>query len=143
MPATCGSDDVAPRIITVGGNREGDRFTEASAGKRWLVEHGVPAERVVAVGDRQRHAESVDAVEQRMQAPRLVDRGRGHRPVARAAHPGDGHRPGHRRGDVADPAGAGGAAARRPQIRYIARETVAYLYYKVFGGSSDHGSNAV
>ena len=49
-------DDVAPRIITVGGNRAGDRFTEASAGKRWLAEHGVPADRVVAVGDRQRHA---------------------------------------------------------------------------------------
>jgi hypothetical protein len=32
-------DDVAPRIITVGGNRAGDRFTEASAGKVWLTQH--------------------------------------------------------------------------------------------------------
>ena len=33
-------------------------------------------------------------------------------------------RPGHRRGDVADPAGPGGAAARQTEFRYIARETL-------------------
>ena len=49
-------DHVAPRIITVGGKRAGDRFTEASAGKRWLAQHGVPPTGSVAVGDRQRHA---------------------------------------------------------------------------------------
>jgi len=43
-------DDVAPRIITVGGKQDGDRFTEASAGKSWLTQHGVPAARIVAVG---------------------------------------------------------------------------------------------
>src|SRR4051794_41241602 len=33
---------VAPRIVTIGGNRPGDRFTEASAGGRYLERHGVP-----------------------------------------------------------------------------------------------------
>lgn len=43
-------DGYAPRIITVGGNKAGDQFTEASAGKRWLVEEGgVPSDQVVAV----------------------------------------------------------------------------------------------
>ena len=42
-------DGVAPRIVTVGGKRVGDKFTEAAAGKDWLVGHGVPASDVVAV----------------------------------------------------------------------------------------------
>jgi uncharacterized SAM-binding protein YcdF (DUF218 family) len=32
---------------------------------------------------------------------------------------------------------------RTTEMRYIARETVAYLYYKVFKRSSDSGPNAV
>lgn len=44
-------DGVAPTIVTVGGKLAGDRFTEAAAGKAWLVAHGVPASDVVAVGE--------------------------------------------------------------------------------------------
>lgn len=36
-------DGIAPRIVTTGGNRPGDRFTEASAGASYLIRHGVPA----------------------------------------------------------------------------------------------------
>lgn len=42
-------DGVAPRVITVGGRLPGDRFTEAEAGKGWLVDHGVPADAVLEV----------------------------------------------------------------------------------------------
>jgi uncharacterized SAM-binding protein YcdF (DUF218 family) len=41
---------VAPRIMTVGGKAPGDRFTEAAAGRAYLVERGVPRADVVAVG---------------------------------------------------------------------------------------------
>ena len=34
---------VAPIIVVTGGNQPGDRFTEASAGDRYLQQHGVPA----------------------------------------------------------------------------------------------------
>jgi uncharacterized SAM-binding protein YcdF (DUF218 family) len=44
-------DGVADRIVTAGGNREGDNYTEASAGAGWLVEQGVPNEDTVAVGE--------------------------------------------------------------------------------------------
>ncbi|MEI8083719.1 MAG: YdcF family protein [Actinomycetes bacterium] len=40
---------VAPRIITVGGNQPGDQFTEAGAGRQWLIEQGIPQADVVAV----------------------------------------------------------------------------------------------
>jgi uncharacterized SAM-binding protein YcdF (DUF218 family) len=39
----------APRVLTLGGKKPGDRFTEAQAGKAWLVDHGVPATSIVAV----------------------------------------------------------------------------------------------
>jgi uncharacterized SAM-binding protein YcdF (DUF218 family) len=42
-------DGVAPRILTVGGKRPGDRFTEAESGRAWLTARGVPATAVVAV----------------------------------------------------------------------------------------------
>jgi uncharacterized SAM-binding protein YcdF (DUF218 family) len=44
-------DDVAPRIITVGGKQSGDITTEAQAGKQWLVDAGVPGRSVVAVAE--------------------------------------------------------------------------------------------
>jgi uncharacterized SAM-binding protein YcdF (DUF218 family) len=43
------ADDVAPRIITVGGKQDGDNTTEAQAGKQWLVDAGVPVARVRAL----------------------------------------------------------------------------------------------
>lgn len=39
----------AARVITVGGNRAGDRFTEAAVGRNYLIEHGVAEDRVIAV----------------------------------------------------------------------------------------------
>jgi uncharacterized SAM-binding protein YcdF (DUF218 family) len=135
-------DDVAPRIITVGGNRAGDRFTEASAGKRWLVEHGVPAGRVVTVETGSDTLESVDAVETRM-------RSRGWSTAVVVTDPWHALRTRAMASDqgidaVMSPTRQGPAVRQRStQLRYIARETGAYLFYKLFGRSSDHGSNAV
>jgi len=40
----------APRILTVGGKQRGDRFTEADAGQNYLVKHQVPAASILPVG---------------------------------------------------------------------------------------------
>jgi uncharacterized SAM-binding protein YcdF (DUF218 family) len=42
---------VAPAIVTVGGKRPGDRYTEATAGRRWLIDHGIPESKLVAVSE--------------------------------------------------------------------------------------------
>lgn len=42
---------VAPRILLTGGKREGDRFTEAYAGYRYLTEKGVPVDDLIVVTD--------------------------------------------------------------------------------------------
>jgi hypothetical protein len=44
------SAGVAPVAVTAGGVGEGQRLSEAEVGAQWMVERGVPAEAVVAVG---------------------------------------------------------------------------------------------
>lgn len=43
-------DGAAPLVVTTGGSRPGDRFTEAEAGRRYLVDRGVPESAIVEVG---------------------------------------------------------------------------------------------
>jgi uncharacterized SAM-binding protein YcdF (DUF218 family) len=135
-------DDIAPRIITVGGNQVGDRFTEASAGKRWLAEHGVPASRVVAVQTGNDTLSSVTAVQKRMHR-------RGWRTAVIVTDPWHALRTGSMAEDrgidaVLSPTRRGPAVRQRStQIRYIGRETLAYLYWKAFHRSADAGPSAV
>jgi uncharacterized SAM-binding protein YcdF (DUF218 family) len=39
--------DLAPVIVVTGGNQPGDNFTEATASANYLIEHGVPDEKVL------------------------------------------------------------------------------------------------
>lgn len=55
----------APRIITLGGKQPGDRFTEGQAGRAWLIDHGVPADDVIAVGEGNDTLESIQAAADR------------------------------------------------------------------------------
>lgn len=135
-------DDVAPRIITVGGNREGDRFTEAAAGKKWLTENGVPARRIVAVPTGRDTLSSVTAVHKSMQR-------RGWSTAVVVTDPWHALRTGSMASDrgieaVLSPTRRGPAVRQRStEIRYIGRETLAYIYWKVFHRSADSGPNAV
>lgn len=135
-------DDVAPRIITVGGNREGDRFTEAAAGKKWLTENGVPARRIVAVPTGSDTLSSVTAVHKSMQR-------RGWSTAVVVTDPWHALRTGSMASDrgieaVLSPTRRGPAVRQRStEIRYIGRETLAYIYWKVFHRSADSGPNAV
>lgn len=52
---------VAPRVVVTGGNRPGDRFTEAEASARFLTERGVPDGAIVQVGEGATTYESVAA----------------------------------------------------------------------------------
>jgi uncharacterized SAM-binding protein YcdF (DUF218 family) len=61
-------DGVAPRIVTVGGKRPGDRFTEAASGRDWLTARGVPGSAVVAVQSGTDTWNSLQAVDAAMDA---------------------------------------------------------------------------
>ncbi len=56
------SQQVAPRIVTVGGKQPGDRYTEAGAGVKYLVEGGIPATAISAVGRGHDTKQSLEAV---------------------------------------------------------------------------------
>lgn len=135
-------DDVAPRIITVGGNQVGDRFTEASAGKRWLIDHGVPARRIVVVPTGSDTLSSLSAAQDRMQ-------GRGWSTAVIVTDPWHVLRARSMASDqgidaALSPTRRGPAVRQRStEIRYIARESFAYLYWKIFHRSADSGPNAV
>jgi uncharacterized SAM-binding protein YcdF (DUF218 family) len=135
-------DKVAPRIITVGGNRVGDRFTEAQAGKRWLTRHGVPVGRITAVGTGGDTLTSVRAVSAAMAKRRwstaVVVTDPWHALRTRAMATDAGIRA------AMSPTRQGPAVrTRQVELRYVGRETLAYLYYKAFRRSSDAGPHAL
>ena len=136
------ADEVAPRVITVGGNQAGDRFTEAAAGKVWLADHGVPPDSVVAVETGGDTLSSMRAVSERMQeegwTTAVVVTDPWHSLRTRSIARSEGI------DAVTSPTRQGPAVRTRgTEVRYIARETVAYLYFLVFRRSADAGPNAV
>jgi vancomycin permeability regulator SanA len=42
--------EIAPVVVVTGGNQPGDRFTEAEASARYLVDRGIPAESILLEG---------------------------------------------------------------------------------------------
>ena len=134
--------DVAPRVITVGGKLEGDRFTEAEAGRNWLADNGVPADKVVAVPTGSDTLSSLSAVQERMQR-------RGWSTAVVVTDPWHALRAGSMASGtgmdaVVSPTRRGpDGRTRATELRYIVRETFGYLYWKIFNRSSDSGPNAV
>lgn len=53
---------VAPLVVTVGGKQVGDEYTEAEAGRDYLVARGVPADRILPVPVGSDTLQSIDAV---------------------------------------------------------------------------------
>jgi hypothetical protein len=100
--------------------------------------------KVVAVAEGRNTLQSMQAVHELMQEEGWESGDPRDRPVALAAHPHDGPRLRHRGGaDVARPGPARRCAPAARRSAYIARETLAYLYYKALGRSGESGPSAV
>jgi uncharacterized SAM-binding protein YcdF (DUF218 family) len=131
--------DVAPRVITVGGGQPGDRTTEAEAGAAFLRERGVE---VVAVPEGRNTLQSLRAAEELMA-------GEGWETAVLVTDPWHSLRSRSMARDEGidaqtSPTRAGPSVRTRgTQIRYIGRETLAYLYYKLLGRSGESGPSAV
>jgi uncharacterized SAM-binding protein YcdF (DUF218 family) len=61
-------DGVAPMIITVGGRRIGDAYTEAKAGRNYLTSYGIPKDVIVPIEEGRDTLESLQAVARRASA---------------------------------------------------------------------------
>ena len=133
-------DDVAPRVVTVGGGQPGDRYTEARAGELYLEEQGVAD--VVAVQQGSDTLESLQAVSTLMSE-------RGWQTAVLVTDPWHALRSLRMADDagieaVSSPTRRGPSVRTRgTEVRYIGRETAAYLYYRLFGRSTDGGPAAV
>jgi uncharacterized SAM-binding protein YcdF (DUF218 family) len=135
-------DGVATAVVTVGGNRQGDRFTEAGAGATYLRQQGVSDQDVTAVASGSDTLTSLQAVARLAKANGwhdvliVTDPWHSFRARAMAAQVGLHARTSPtRHGPVVQ--------GRGSEARYIARETVAYLYFKVFKTSFGRGPSAV
>lgn len=136
-------DGVGPVVVTVGGNQQGDRFTEASAGARYLRSAGVPAGDLAELGEGSDTIGSLEAVAN-LAEERSWDN------VVLVTDPWHSYRARAMADDAGMPARTSPARSgpvvqgRGREVRYILRETAAYLYYRVFGSSSGRaGPDAV
>lgn len=131
---------VAPTIVTVGGGRPGDAFTEAESGRNYLLSYDIPADAVVAVGEGSDTLGSVRAIADRAAeagwASAVVVSDPGHSLRARTMARDAGL-------DVqVSPTRSGPIVQTREiQLRYIIRETAALLYYKLTHGSAPFGTD--
>ena len=133
------ADGVAPRVMTVGGGAPGDRTTEAAAGKAFLEQRDVTA---VAVPEGRNTLASLEAAEVYMaahgwhSAVLVTDPWHSLRSRTMARDQGiDAQTSPTRTGPS--------VRTRGTQLRYIARETAAYLYYRVLGRSGEAGPGAL
>jgi uncharacterized SAM-binding protein YcdF (DUF218 family) len=127
-------DGVAPVVVTVGGKKNGDAFTEAEAGRDYLAAAGVPAGALLAI------PEGVDTLES-MRAAGTEFADRGWDSAVLVTDPWHAMRAQRMAEDAgidatSSPTRQGPAVqTRATQFRYILRETAAYLLYRVTGES--------
>jgi uncharacterized SAM-binding protein YcdF (DUF218 family) len=129
-------EGMAPLIVTTGGNRSGDVYTEAEAGRRFLIGQGVPAQAVVAVPVGSDTLSSLQAVGKEAarggwtSALLVSDPWHSLRARQMARDSGlDAWTSPTRSGPVVQ--------TRETQVRYIVRETGAMLFYRLTHASVD------
>ena len=121
----------AARIVVLGAGQPGDRFTEAEAGRTYLMDRGVPEDAIIPVPEGHTTLESLEAA-----APVMEDAGLGsaflvsdpwhNARVERMARDLgiDGH---------ASATWHSAATSHETRLEGYVRETFAYLYYRLFG----------
>ena len=121
----------AARIVVLGAGQPGDRFTEAEAGRTYLMDKGVPEDAIIPVPEGHTTLESLEAA-----APVMEDAGLGsaflvsdpwhNARVERMARDLgiDGH---------ASATWHSAATSHETRLEGYVRETFAYLYYRLFG----------
>ncbi|WP_237493780.1 YdcF family protein [Modestobacter sp. L9-4] len=127
-------EGVAPVVVTVGGRAEGDEYSEAEAGRQYLLDAGIPADALLAVQEGEDTLESMRAVAGTFDE-------RGWRTAVLVTDPWHAMRAQKMAEDAgmvatSSPTRQGPAVqTRTTQLKYIVRETAAYLLYRATGES--------
>jgi uncharacterized SAM-binding protein YcdF (DUF218 family) len=126
---------VAPRIVTVGGRAQGDRYSEAGAGQMYLEKYGIPSSAILPI------EQGTDTLNS-LTAAATVFNSRGWHSAVLVTDPWHELRARQMFRDVgiktaSSPTHSGPSVQdRTTEIRYITRETAAYLFYRVFGDAT-------
>ncbi|MEX0833034.1 MAG: YdcF family protein [Actinomycetota bacterium] len=125
------SDGRAPRILVVGAGQPEEEFTEAIAGRNYLIEQGVPEVVVAAIPKGQTTLESLRAAASYMNTNRLDS-------AFLVSDPWHNLRIRRMASDLGIRAYASAtwhsaASSQETRLPGYARETFAYLYYRLFG----------
>jgi uncharacterized SAM-binding protein YcdF (DUF218 family) len=135
-------EHVAPRVVTVGGKQPGDAYTEAAAGRNYLASHGVPASDIVVVPTGRDTLRSVRAVHTRFVASHwttaVIVTDPWHCLRARTMARDTGLS-----ADTSPERSGPAVASRGIEVRYIARETEAYIYYEIFRDDNEHSAGVI
>jgi uncharacterized SAM-binding protein YcdF (DUF218 family) len=121
-------------IVTVGGKADGDQFTEAEAGAQYLTEAGVPSDALLPV------PEGVDTLESMRSVSAAFD-DHGWTTAVLVTDPWHAMRTERMAEDAGieattSPTRQGPSVySRTTQVKYILRETAAYLLYRATGES--------
>jgi len=129
---------VAPHILTVGGGQQGDRLTEGEAGRQYLLQSGIPAGALMAVGV------GSDTLVSLRATARVLDRHRW-RSAVLVTDPWHAERCRLIAADLGlsvqvSSVDRGPSVAPGVQSRYVTRETIGTVFYLLTGGSSGVGS---
>lgn len=131
-------EGVAPRILPVGGGRTGDRTTEGAAGAAYLAEAGIEQASLTAVGSGDDTLASLRATEGLLTE-------KGWTSVVLVTDPWHAARAGLLAADLGlsvqvSPVREGPTIRDGVEPRYVLRETLGILYYRLTGGSSGVGT---
>lgn len=134
-------EGVAPRIVTIGGGQTGDRTTEGAAGAAYLAGLGIEASALTAIG-------SGDDTLASLRAADTVLTDNGWTSVVLVTDPWHAARSALMATDLGlavqvSPVQQGPSLRDDVVPRYVVREALGVLYYRVTGGSSGAGSPAV
>lgn len=132
---------VAPRILTIGGGQTGDRTTEGAAGAAYLAAGGIDESALTAVGSGDDTLASLRAAE-----PLLTERG--WRSVVLVTDPWHAARAALMARDIGltvqvSPVQQGPSVQDGVEPRYVLRETLGVLFYRLTGGSSGVGTTVM
>jgi uncharacterized SAM-binding protein YcdF (DUF218 family) len=135
-------EHVSTHIVTVGGKEPGDNFTEAASGRTYLAAHGVPKSAITADQTGRDTLSSLRAVDETFRANGwhtavlVTDPWHCLRSRTMARWLGI--------DAVTSPERTGPAVGSKSvELRYITRETEAYLYFELFHNDSEHSAGVI
>jgi uncharacterized SAM-binding protein YcdF (DUF218 family) len=136
------NEGVAAHIVTVGGTEPGDVYTEAGSGATYLHQHGVPSGDLVALQTGRDTLSSMRAVKRAFvshgwhTAVLVTDPWHCLRARTMARDLGI-------KADTSPERTGPAVASKGVEVRYIARETEAYIYYEIFHDDNEHSAGVI